>query len=253
MRFCIRRDIDFGHFKDRLAKVHGVPIELALPTALDLFQTNRHVLLDIARHLREKSIAVRSVQAPQGRISDVAFRGWGSGVAGFAEAIGAEMIVFYPENIPGSERQSLVAAACENLTYVRERTKVTVAVETVSEEGRVLGPREIMDHALPMVLDTSLLSKPDITWIMESYHTHVVNVHLSAVVPHGETPSTSRKFQPIDSDPFCMDLLDRFSELGWDGLVTLEYMPWLTAKSLEDRNLLEQIYHQHAHDAVHES
>jgi len=39
-----------------------------------------------------------------------------------------------------------------------------------------------------------------------------------------------------------MDLLDRLQELGWQGLVTLEYMPWLHAKVLEDRKLLERIY-----------
>jgi hypothetical protein len=39
-----------------------------------------------------------------------------------------------------------------------------------------------------------------------------------------------------------MDVLDRLQELQWGGLVTLEYMPWLHAKVLEDRKLLERIY-----------
>jgi hypothetical protein len=68
-----------------------------------------------------------------------------------------------------------------------------------------------------------------------------VNVHLSAVTPGGER-TIGRQFRPIDNDPFCLDLLDRLHELGWEGVVTLEYVPWLSAKAIEDRKLLEQIY-----------
>lgn len=244
MRFCIQREIDFRNFKDRLLKIQGVPLELALPQNLDHFLQNRHLLLDITRHLRDLSIPVWSVQAPHGHLADDSFKTWAPSIVGFAEAVGSETIVFYPESSTPSDRLEHQTAALKNLRSLQERTKLVVAVETVADQLSIFAPSEIMQHNLPMVLDTSLISKPDITWILESYNTHVVNIHLSAVA-HGEQRTSDKKNQPIDNDPFCLDLLDRFSELGWNGIVTLEYTPWLTAKSLEDRNLLEQIYHQH--------
>jgi len=44
---------------------------------------------------------------------------------------------------------------------------------------RVLMPDEIMQNQIAMVLDTSRLPKSEITWVIESYHTHIVNLHLS--------------------------------------------------------------------------
>jgi hypothetical protein len=70
----------------------------------------------------------------------------------------------------------------------------------------------------------------------------MVNLHLSAVIREKGLKGIARQHQPIDRDSFCLDLLDRLQELGWSGVVTLEYMPWLHTKVLEDRNLLERIY-----------
>jgi len=246
MRFCIQREIDFRNFKDRLLKIQGVPLELALPHTLNDFLQNRHRLLDITRHLKERAIPVWSIQAPHGHISDATFRTWAPGIVGFAEAVGAETVVFFPEISSPEHRLEKQALALVNLRDLQERTKLIIGVETVAEMSRILTPSEIMQNNLPMVLDTSLISKPDITWILESYNTHVVNVHLSAVAHVGENRSADKKNQPVDSDPFCLDLLDRLSELDWKGIITLEYTPWLTSKSLEDRQLLEQIYHQHS-------
>jgi hypothetical protein len=124
---------------------------------------------------------------------------------------------------------------------MQERTSVTIAIETLWDYNLVLNPDDIMEKHLPMVLDTSRIPKTEITWIIESYRTQIVNVHLSAVEPGGKT-DISRQFKPVDSDSFCLDILDRLQELGWSGLVTLEYMPWLSSKSIEDRVLLERIY-----------
>jgi hypothetical protein len=71
----------------------------------------------------------------------------------------------------------------------------------------------------------------------------VMNVHLSAVAYGNEHPAAARQFRPIDNDPFCMDILDRLHELGWNGMVTLEYLPWFSSKSVQDRHILERIYH----------
>ena len=220
-----------------------MPIEIALPPRLDDFLRDRHLLQDVKLHIDQFGIPVRSLHAPHGDLADQAFREWADEIAGFAEAQGAETAVFHPETRTGEERNDGKALALENIRSLQARTQAAIAVETFWEEDRVLTPDEIMDNGLPMVLDTSRIPKPEITWITESYHTHVKNVHLSAVTPGGEHHIAMRKFRPIDNDPFCLDLLDRLHELGWNGVVTLEYVPWLSSKSMEDRHLLERIYH----------
>jgi hypothetical protein len=243
MRFCIRREINFANSEERLGRVEGVPIEIALPPNLEDFLENRHRLLDVKRQIKKFKVPVRSVHAPHGHLADATFRNWAGGVIGFAEAVGSEIVVFHPETSSKEMRRKGQEAAILNLKYVQDRTQAIVAVETFREEDRVLTPDEIMENHLPMVLDTSLVPKPEITWIMESYRTHVVNLHLSAVI-HNERHAATGRFRPVDSDPFCLDILDRLQELEWKGVVTLEYMPWLSAKSMEDRHLLERIYHQ---------
>jgi sugar phosphate isomerase/epimerase len=228
----------------RLRKVQGVPIEIALPPKLDDFLRHRPLLFDVTRQLKSFNIPVRSVHAPHGPIADDAFRNWAPSVIGFAEAVGAEIAVFHPEVRSTESRKNGQSTAIVNLKHVQDRTRVTVSIETFWGEDHVLTPDDIMENHLPMVLDTSLVPKPEITWILESYHTHVVNLHLSAVAADADH-TAARLFRPVDSDPFCLDILDRFHELGWNGVVTLEYLPWLSNKSMEDRLLLERIYHQY--------
>ena len=74
------------------------------------------------------------------------------------------------------------------------------------------------------------------------HHTNIVNLHLSAVTRDRELRGIAKQYQPVERDNFCLDLLDRLQELEWNGVVTLEYMPWLHAKVLEDRKLLDRIY-----------
>lgn len=242
MRFCIRREVDFSTIEERLRKVQGIPIELAFPRDLDSFLERRHKLLDVRRSLRRFSIPVRSVHAPHGALAGRDFPTWASVIVGFAESVGAEIVVFHPETMTHEKGPGDVATALENIKQVQAKTKVLVALETLREKDRVLTPDEIMEKQLPMVIDTSLIPKSEITWIMESYHTHVSNIHLSAVSAGVEQQACARQFRPVDSDPFCLDVLDRLHELGWNGLVTLEYLPWLSSKSMEDRLLLERIY-----------
>jgi hypothetical protein len=249
MRFCIRREIDFENSEERLAKVKGVPVEISLRSPIDVLLRNRHWLMDVTRQIKGFGIPVRSVHAPHIHFTDEFFRNAARLLIAFAEAVGSEIVVFQPEKRPQATRSNEQAAALQNIALLQERTRVQIAIETFWDETRVLTPDEIMAHHLPMVLDTSLIPKPEITWIVDSYRTHVVNVHLSAVMPGYERHVAGRQFRPVDNDPFCLDVLDRFQELNWSGVVTLEYMPWLSEKSREDRTLLENIYHdmhQHA-------
>jgi hypothetical protein len=244
MRFCIQQSIDFANSDGKLGKVQGVPIELAFPQELDEFLSGRDRLADVERQVREYAVPVYAVHAPDGHTADANFNEWAGTVVRFAEAVAASVVVLHPEPVPDGaaiEPQAVI----DNIRHLQDRTQVTLAMETFWGRPRVLTPDQIMQHQLPMVLDTSCLPKPEITWVIETYHTHMVNLHLSAVIRDKGLKGIARQHQPIDRDGFCMDLLDRLQELEWNGIVTLEYMPWLHTKVLEDRKLLEQIYGPH--------
>jgi hypothetical protein len=241
MRFCIRQSIDFENSDGRLEKVRGVPIELAFPQELEEFLSGKDRLADVERQVREHAVPVYAVHAPDGHTADADFTAWAGKVVQFAEAVAAGVVVLHPEPVPDGAAVD-PQAVIDNIRRLQDGTPVTIAMETFWGRPRVLSPDQIMQHELPVVLDTSRLPKPEILWVIETYHTHMVNLHLSAVIRDKELKGIARQHQPIDRDGFCMDLLDRLQELQWNGIVTLEYMPWLHAKVLEDRNLLERIY-----------
>ena len=242
MRFCIRQPITFSTSNDRLRKVSGIPIELAFPQDLDEFLAGKDHLQDVVQQVKEHKVPVQSVHAPDGHLADDLFGDWAGRVVQTAEALKAPIVVLHPEPEPQGFAEPDHRAVIDNIQHLQDRTKVTIAMETFWDMPRILMPDEIMQNQLPMVLDTSRMPKSEITWVIESYHTHIVNLHLSSVTRDTGVKGIARQHQPIDRDGFCMDLLDRLQELGWQGVVTLEYMPWLHAKVLEDRKLLERIY-----------
>lgn len=239
MRFGIRQQITFSNSDNRLRKLSGVPIELAFPPELDEFLRGKDRIADVIHQVKTYKVPVFSVHAPDGHLAGKEFISWAGKAVQFAEAVGAGIVVVHPEPI---QTASGCKAVIENIKRLQDRTRVAIAVETFWDAPRSLSPDEIMRHQLPMVLDTSRIPKPEITWAVETYHTHIVNLHLSSVIRDKELKGIARQHQPIERDGFCMDLLDRLQELGWHGVVTLEYMPWLHAKVLEDRALLERIY-----------
>ena len=198
--------------------------------------------MKVRRQVNDFGITVLSVHAPLASFTDEFLRKGARLIIAFSEAVGAEAVVFQPEKKMHEDRTDEQAAMLQNMKVLQDRTKVTIAVETFWEDDRVLRPDDIMENGLPMVLNTSLIPKTEITWIVESYRTHVVNVHLSAVMPGGAELNTGRQFRPVENDSFCLDVLDRFHELGWNGVVTLEYLSSFADKSLKDRKLLEDIY-----------
>ena len=242
MYFCIRRQIEYANSDDRLSKLRGVPIELALPQDLDEFLKDKDRLPAIEQQVKEYEVPVYSVHAPAGRLAETRFIDWAGKVVQFAEAVGSGIAVFHPEAAGPDSGDLDHLSVVENIRHLQERTRVVIGVETLWNSKRVLTPDQIMKESLPMVLDTANLPKPEITWVLESYHTHIVNLHLSAVTRDRELKGFPKKYQPVERDNFCLDLLDRLSELEWNGVVTLEYMPWLHAKVLEDRKLLDRIY-----------
>jgi hypothetical protein len=241
MRFCIRQQITYANSDGRLRKLQGVPIELALPPELDEFLKGKERLADVAAQVKAYKVPVYSVHAPDGHLADGTFLDWAGRVVQIAESVGAGIMVLHPEPVP-SGRVGDQQAVLENIRHLQDRTKVTIAMETFWDTARALTPDAIMEHQIPMVLDTSRLPKSEITWAIEAYHTNIVNIHLSAVTHDRGLKGIARQHQPVDRDGFCMDILDRLQELGWYNVVTLEYMPWLHSKVLEDRKLLERIY-----------
>jgi len=241
MRFCIRQQITYANSADRLRKLQGVPIELALPPELDEFLQGKDRLDDVAGQVKAFQVPVYSVHAPDGHLADGTFLDWAGRAVQLAEAVNAGIMVLHPEPLPSGQAGDQ-QAVLDNILHLQGRTRVTIAMETFWDTARVLSPDAIMQHQIPMVLDTSRLPKPEIMWAIETYHTHIVNIHLSAVIRDRGLKGIARQHQPIERDGFCMDLLDRLQELGWPNVVTLEYMPWLHEKVLEDRGLLERIY-----------
>jgi hypothetical protein len=242
MRFCVRHSVDFADCSSRLSKAEGVPIELAFTQELDEFLKGKDRLPDVLRQVTEHQVPVYAVQAPEGPLADAAFPEWAGEVVRFGEAVGAGIVVFRPEAADAGAAGKEVTMALENIRNLQARSRPILAVGTFRDRLRLLSPDEIMRHQLPLVLDTSQLPKSEITWIVEAYHARVVNLHLSAVIRDEELEGIEWKHQPIDRDGFCLDVLDRLQELGWNGLVTLDYMPWLFAKVVEDQMLLERIY-----------
>ncbi len=242
MYFCIRRQIDYSNSDERLSKLRGVPIELAFPQDLAEFLKEKDRLPDIERQVKDYQVPIYSVHAPDGHLADGNFIDWAGKVVQFAEAVEAGIVVFHPETAGADGGDLDHLSVVENIRHLQDRTRVTISVATLWNSKRVLSPDQIMRASLPMVLDTSHLPKPEITWVIESYHTHIVNLHLSAVTRDRELKGIAKKYQPVERDNFCLDLLDRLQELEWSGVVTLDYMPWLHAKVLEDRLLLDRIY-----------
>jgi sugar phosphate isomerase/epimerase len=242
MRFCVRQPITFSTSDERLRKVSGIPIELAFPPDLDEFLAGKDLLQDVVQQVKQHQVPVYSVHAPDGHLADDHFGDWAGRVVQTAEALKAPIMVLHPEPEPKGFSEPDHRVVIENIQHLQDRTQVTIAMETFWDMPRILMPDEIMQNQIPMVLDTSRMPKSEITWVIESYHTHIVNLHLSSVTRDTGVKGIARQHQPIDRDGFCMDLLDRLQELGWQGMVTLEYMPWLHAKVLEDRKLLERIY-----------
>ncbi len=242
MRFCIRQPITFADSNARLRGLSGVPIELAFPPELVEFLAGKDRMQDVVRQVKEHHVPVCSVHAPDGHLADETFGAWAGRVVQAAESMAAPIVVLHPEPAPPGAKAADQEAVLGNIRHLQDRTSVTIAMETFWDTPRVLTPDQIMRNQLPMVLDTSRMPKPEITWVIESYHTHIVNLHLSSVIRDRGLKGIARQHQPIDRDGFCMDLLDRLQELEWGGVVTLEYMPWLHAKVLEDRKLLERIY-----------
>lgn len=245
MKFSIRREVDFNNIEGRLSELQGVPIELALPYRVNDYLEQRAKMPELERFIKDNKIIVHSVHATQGHLTDKNFMDWAGETVKLAEKVGASVVVFHPESKAMDMRLNYQVIALQSIKRLQRECAVIIAIETFGNKKRVLTPEEIIEKKLPMVLDTSHLYKDRIIQVIEKYHKGIVNVHLSAVAPdpeHPERPGEETQHQPIGRDSFCFHVVERLQQLGWDGIVTLEYMPWHHSKLIEDRQMLDEIF-----------
>jgi len=239
MRFSIRRGVNLQDFKESLADLDGIPIELALPHKLDEFLADMDHLDDLAAYVQDAGILVGSVHAPQGRLADEDFMRWAVPTIRFVEKTGAPVAVFHPESVPKLLKPSAQAIALRNVKRLQRETSVTVAIETFGSAKRVLTPEEVIERGLPLILDTSHLLVRRIFQVIETYHSGIVGVHLSEM-RHDDAAGHDLPHMPVAS--YGIEVLQALRARGWDGNVTLEYLPQYHDRLIPDRQALEELF-----------
>jgi len=238
MHFSIRREAGFLTYAQDLKGLVALPIELALPYRLDEYLEGASALPELAAFVRQEEIRCPSVHAPQGRLTHEGFLSWAHDVVRFAGMIGASTVVFHPENVRKDERQNLQVVALGNLKALQRGTRVRVAVETFGSSKRVLLPEEIGEKQLWMVLDTSHLFPERIFPLIERYHGTIAAVHLSEM--RADAIGQVRPHMPVRDYGF--EVLRALKEKGWQGTVTLEYLPDYHDQLASDREVLEALF-----------
>ncbi len=241
MKLGIRRDVDLSNIPGSLtSELIGVPIELALPWKKDDYMQQREHLPALIDHLKDSGIVVQSVHATQGRLSDTDVMVWGVDAIRLAEAISAGVVTFHPDNVKKDAKANQQILIMQNIRRLqRESDKVIVAIETFGGPKRSLTPEEIVDKGLPMVLDTSHLIRERTMQIIDKYHHGIVSVHLSED-RYDEQERKNMPHMPVEG--FGFQVLDSLAAKGWEGIVTLEYLPWHHHRLLPDREMLKGKY-----------
>ena len=239
MRFSIRRGVNLQSFEESLAGLDGIPIELALPHRLDDFLPNMDHLDDLAAHVQGSGILVGSVHAPQGRLADEDVMQWAVPTIRFAEKVGAPVAVFHPESVPKLSKPSAQSIARRNVKRLQREASVTVAIETFGSAKRVLTPEEVIGLRLPLILDTSHLFVRRIFEVIEAYHAGIVGVHLSEM-RYDDEAGHDLPHMPVAS--YGIEVLQTLRARGWDGNVTLEYLPQYHDRLIPDRTALEELF-----------
>jgi len=212
---------------------------LALPYVLDSFLAGMDHLDDLAAYVQSAGILVGSVHAPQGRLADETFLRWALPTIRFTEKVGAPVTVFHPESVPKLLKPSAQAIALRNAKRLQRETSVTVAIETFGNAKRVLTPEETAEFKLPMILDTSHLFVRRIFEVIEAYHSGIIGLHLSEM-RYNEEAGHDLPHMPVAS--YGIEVLQTLRARGWDGNVTLEYLPQYHDRLIPDRATLEELF-----------
>lgn len=194
---------------------YDFPVELTMPRADDMVNMMRDGMQKRLLGLIESGdLEVMSVHAPAARISNETFKDWAGDLFGLARAIGAQSVTFHPDHCKPNKKSRVQAAFVDMLRSVDGED--LYSMETFTGGHRLFTPQDIMDHGLPMTLDTSHIhDRSRLVEIVDTYHQNIRTVHLSSVTDKGQ-------HQPIDQ--FCVDLMVRLADKGWSGDIVLEYL-----------------------------
>ena len=241
MKFSVHRSIHFDSFDTWLSGLEGIPIELAVPHDMQEFWSVIGSLRELAVFVRDKGLLVSSVHAPHGRLAGNAFMAWAAQVTKFADRVGARFTLFHPEDrIARAIKPRLQATALVNIKALQTRTRAWVAIETFKNRSRMFTPMEIIEHGLPMVLNTRHLLEQDALGLIARYSGNIVSVHLSE---NRIDPAYSGKIlnhPPAES--YGIKVLKVLQDKGWDGTVTLEYLPDYHDRLIPDRQRLQELF-----------
>ncbi len=239
MPFAIRREAHFETYEQDLKGLQGIPIELALPYQLEVYLQGRGRLEALTTFVKDARISCPSVHAPQGRLTDDNFLSWAGETVRFAEAVGAGVVVFHPENTRKDARTNLQLTALGNIRKLQRETGLRIAVETFGGPKRLLSPEEIGERHLWMVLDTSHVEQDRARDLIGRYHGTIAAVHLSEMRLDEKT-GEKRPHLPVTD--FGREVLRLLEAKGWQGTVTLEYLPEYHDQLLPDREKLEGLF-----------
>jgi hypothetical protein len=207
------------------------PVELALPYKVGDFLKIAGRMPEVRDFILTKGVEVLSVHATQGNLFEDRYRRWAGPAMALADQLGASSVTFHP-NQAKSQRTDMQILAKQHLRDLQRNAKALAALETFGGRHRVFHPEEIMRAGLPMVLDVAHLHEDDlILRLIRDYHKHIPTVHLSA---RGE----GEHHLPIDG--FCLKAVRMLQELGWNGGVVLEYLPWHHYRVRADLDLLRR-------------
>lgn len=222
---------EVGQVQERYSDLK-FPVEVALPWTWELYAPIRPFLDEIASKISSYGVRALSVHAVQAPISDDRFLTWGVEMAEFAKKISSPYVVIHPNKFHGEDRKE---KSLSNVRSLTEQTGVLFCVETFESNARVLTIKDIIDHDIPMVLDTSHIFSDDKIYRILAVHGHNIPViHLSA----RKSPA---QHQPIDD--FCMGVVKHLKEIEWGGNIVLEYLKEYHCFYPEDIAKVEGVLH----------
>jgi len=225
--------VSFDRLDELDAHLDGVdfPVELALPHRLDDFLPVAERMGEVREAVNARGVEVLSVHATQGRLSEDGHLRWARPALRLADELGASAVTFHPER-DRRDRLHGQGLYLRHLGKLQAGARATAAVETFGGGDRVLQPEEIVDLDLPMVLDTAHLhDEARIHRLIRAHHRRIVTVHLSAKGP-------TEHHLPLDAA--CLEAVGSLLELGWEGGVVLEYLPWHHYRVRADLELLRR-------------
>lgn len=206
-----------GKLRERLAHCN-CPVELDFPAREECWPSLLERADEITDCVCASGAKVLSVHAPPVKMDGDGFVETALQLARLADSLGASSVTFHPSKCGKAEdRESRQARAVANIRSAQARTKIALAVETLAHNRCLLSGDEIVEHGLPMVLDTTHVGWEKSGRLLARYADRIVTIHLSERTPEAH-------HQPVTER--ALEFVDHLRAAGWLGNVILEYWPW---------------------------